>query len=133
MGWIIQALKQRLPEAPKIPDKRVHKVCLFIQDHYADKITLEQLAEITHVSESHLRLLFRTNLNISPMAYLQQVRLNKAKELLLLTSYPIRDIAEMVGFDDWSYFGRVFRKVKNISPNEYRKRSRVLLNENTSR
>ncbi len=125
MAWVMQSLHHRLPDGPKFKDIRVEQACMYIQKNYEKKLSLQDIAQVAHTSESHLRLLFRQNLLSSPVNYLRQVRLDKAKEFLMMTSHSIQEISHFVGFDDVSYFSRVFRKETNMSPNEYRKQGRM--------
>jgi AraC-like DNA-binding protein len=111
-----------LPEVPKLLDERIEHVCSYVAAHYTDKLTMGDLCEIVFMSESHLRLLFKKRLNISPMNYVLSYRLEKAKELLIETTNPIGLIAQSVGIDDISYFSRIFRKRERMTPAEYRRR-----------
>jgi AraC-like DNA-binding protein len=120
---VFRLLKNKLPVKPTLMDERVQKVCLFVDNHYAEKLTMRELCETAYISESQLRVLFKKTLDISPMDYLLQFRLQKAKELLMLTDEPIGTIANECGFEELSYFSRMFRKRENVSPREYRKRN----------
>jgi AraC-like DNA-binding protein len=125
MAWIMESLNNRLPEIPVFKDMRVHQTCMYILENYEKNLNLNDLAKVAHISESHLRLLFQENLSLSPMNYLRQVRLDKAKEFLFLTSYTIQEISNLVGFEDTSYFSRVFRKETGMTPIEYRKQGKL--------
>jgi AraC-like DNA-binding protein len=119
---LLQLAEHAIPPHPKQMDPRVETVCSYVDTRYADKITTQDLCSKVFISESQLRLLFKNNLAVSPMEYILQVRLNKAKELLLETNRPIGEIARSVGFDDISYFIRVFRRKERITPAQYRRR-----------
>ncbi|MDF2647625.1 MAG: hypothetical protein K0Q73_3430 [Paenibacillus sp.] len=121
LAMVFDLLQKHLPSGPKLMDDRVQKVCNYIVHQYAEKLSLKNLSEIVFLSESQLRVMFKKTLNVSPMNYLLQVRLQKAKELLLLTEEPIGKIASAVGFDELSYFCRMFRKKEKISPAVYRR------------
>jgi transcriptional regulator GlxA family with amidase domain len=90
-------------------DPRLQQVLLYIEDHLADKLSLKRLARQVFLSESHLSLLNRQKLKMAPMEYVRQVRLHKARELLLTTNYRIKEIAEMVGFGEQSQLSSAFR------------------------
>jgi AraC-like DNA-binding protein len=110
-----------LPVAPKLPDARIEKVCEFVENHYAKPLTIGDLCKSAFLSDGHLRQLFKKNLNITPMNYIQKVRLEKAKDLLVGTVEPVSQIARKVGFEDVSYFSRIFRRQELMTPVQYRK------------
>jgi AraC-like DNA-binding protein len=85
---------------------------------------ISNLARHIYTSESHLRMLFRKTLGISPMDYLQQERMRRTRELLLNTEYSIKEISEKTGFANQNIFSRAFVNLEGISPREYRKRLR---------
>jgi AraC-like DNA-binding protein len=121
LAAVFHLLQSQLPTGPKLLDDRVQKVCHYIGNHYAEKLSLKDLSEIVFLSESQLRVLFKKTLNVSPMNYMHQVRLQKAKEMLMVTDEPIGTIASAVGFDELSYFCRMFRKKEKVSPAKYRR------------
>lgn len=110
------------PERNKKEFKQIIKsACDFIHAHYQDDLTLTQMAEYTNVSISHFGSLFKRYTGETLIAYINQVRVEKAKELLRNSDDKIYLIAEKVGFSSQHYFIRVFKNVKGMSPNEYRK------------
>lgn len=110
------------PERNKKELKQVIKTaCDFIHSHYPDDLTLTQMAEYTNLSISHFSSLFKRYTGESLIAYINQVRVEKAKELLRNSNDKIYLIAEEVGFSSQPYFIRVFKNVTGMSPNEYRK------------
>lgn len=96
----------------------------YIRQNTANKITVGELAEFCHCSESYLSRIFkrRTGLNIN--VYVNKVRVEQAKNSLLLSSDSIGEIASRVGFSDPNYFSRVFTQIIGISPKEFRRRFR---------
>lgn len=92
----------------------------YIREHYEEKLTLEKVAENIYVSHWHLSRLLNQHLEKNFSDLLNQVRLEKAKELLKNPSYRVSDVGEMVGFTDAAHFSRVFKKLEGISANEYR-------------
>jgi AraC-like DNA-binding protein len=124
--WLIvvfRILRNRIPDKPALMDERVQTVCRVIGDGYAAKLTVKELCETVFLSESQLRVLFKKALNMSPMDYLRDIRMKKAKELLILTNKPVGLIAQECGFEEISYFSRMFRKKESISPKEYRRKN----------
>ena len=94
----------------------------YIHDHYAEKITLEEIAASASVSKSNALRLFHSCIHVSPVAYLIQYRLTKAAELLCTTEKTISVIAEESGFIGAGYFCRKFREYYQMTPKEYRKK-----------
>ena len=92
----------------------------YIEEHYNEKITLTQVAEMTYVSQWHLSKLLNKEEGKNFSEILNCIRVRHAKELLKDPAYRIADVAEMVGFTDVAHFSRVFKKTEGISANEYR-------------
>ena len=92
----------------------------FIEQHYAEKLTLTEVAESVYVSQWHLSKLISKNTGQSFSELLNGVRIARAKELLKDPSLKIWEISEQVGFTDVTHFSRIFKKMENRSANEYR-------------
>ena len=82
---------------------------------------ITQLAQAARLSPSRLAHLFRQEMGIAPMQYLEQIRIQRAQELLLVTGNPIAQVAREVGFRDPFYFNRIFRKHCEVGPRAFRK------------
>lgn len=98
----------------------VNNAINYIETHYAQKITLSEVAEKTYISQWHLSKLLNRNLGQNFSEILNNVRIKEAQKLLKDPSLRIGDIAERVGFIDLAHFSRVFKKIMGISANEYR-------------
>ncbi|GIP34745.1 AraC family transcriptional regulator [Paenibacillus sp. J2TS4] len=92
--------------------------------HYQEPLTLEQLAQMAGLSVSHYSRLFKKYTGYSPIDYLTHIRVDRAKELLVLSGYRLKSIANSVGYSDEFYFSRIFKKIEGISPREYAKKHR---------
>lgn len=92
----------------------------YIYNHLYGTITLDQLADLCHLSPNYLSSLFKKEVGISISEYTQQRRIDEAKRLLALTNYPISDIGTWLNFNDQSYFIKVFKKFTGITPKQYR-------------
>ncbi|WP_270169946.1 AraC family transcriptional regulator [Paenibacillus sp. SYP-B4298] len=92
----------------------------YIEEHYHEPITLELLEELLGCNSRMLLRKFRAEWNTTPIDYLIQIRLGKAKELLAGTWSAVKDIAEQVGYTDHYYFSRLFKKHTGMSPLQYR-------------
>lgn len=105
-------------------DPRIATVLVHLHANYRRRVTLEQLGKLIHASPAHMRDLFKRTIGQSPIAYLQNVRLEKARQLLRATDLPVGEIARETGWEDQTAFGRVFRKRNGLAPAEYRASAR---------
>ena len=93
----------------------------FIHENYNRQITLKEIADCVHISESGALQLFRHGIHLSPVAYLIQYRLKRAADLLVNTNKTVANIAYETGFSDVGYFCRTFRKYYHQTAMSYRK------------
>lgn len=109
-----------------VPDSntitRMKQLLQYIDEHYAEEITNQILMVQASCSESVLLRSFKKTVGISPMRYIINYRIEKAAALLLSTNAKSCDIAIECGFNDFSYFTKIFHKIKGETPIEYRKR-----------
>ncbi len=96
------------------------EIISFIQGHYAEKITLNDISKATFYSSAYCENEFKRTTGKSIINYLIDVRINAAKKLLAESSMSCAGIAATVGFDDANYFSRVFKKRTGYSPLRYR-------------
>lgn len=94
----------------------------YIADHYRENIKVSQLSANCHLSESHFRRLFSKCMHMSPVEYMNLVRIRTACEYLKKTDRAVADIATECGFTTDSTFNRNFRSLMGISPAEWRKK-----------
>lgn len=99
----------------------IAKSIAYIDEHFREKIYLDELAEMTNLSLRHFTRLFTSAYKITPLCYINSLRLNFACELLKNSSVSISEIAYSSGFSDSNYFSRIFKKNFGKSPVEYRK------------
>ncbi len=92
----------------------------FIEENYAESITLADIANAGNVCKSGCTAMFNAVLNQPPVSFLIDYRLNKARELLQTTSRSVSEIATLVGFSGVSYFTERFRKCYGITPRDFR-------------
>lgn len=92
----------------------------FIEKNYLNQINITQLSEEFHINACYFSQLFKKEVGCTFTDYLAKKRIDYAGKLLLETDLKVNEIAEMSGFHDYFYFSRVFRKIKNCSPTEYR-------------
>ena len=96
----------------------------YIDLHFKESLTLEQLSEEAHMSKYYLSHAFKREYGISPINYIISRRIDESKYLLAETDLSISQIAQLLGFSSLSYFSQVFRKVHGSSPAEFRQNSK---------
>ena len=101
--------------------ERTKLMITFMEKHFADEVSLKQVAQVAAISESECMRCFKRSTGLSPMQFLKEYRLIRAAELIQSTNRRISDIAENCGFWDMSYFAKSFKQLINESPTEYRK------------
>lgn len=94
----------------------------YIDANYAKNITLDSLAEITHINKFYLAHSFTECIGQSPINYLTDRRLEACKELLTSSNLSVAQVASSVGFSSQSYFSQIFRKKTGMTPRQYRNR-----------
>jgi AraC-like DNA-binding protein len=102
----------------------VKQVVAYMQQHHHRELSRQEIAEAVGVSKNYLTQIFHQELGILPWEYLNRYRIRRASKLLRETDRSITAVAECVGFEDASYFARVFRKQIGCSPQSYRERER---------
>lgn len=98
----------------------IARVLDYITLNYMEPLKIEQLADFCHISETHFRRIFSSYMNMSPLEYINFVRIQVACDYLRKTDKSISDIAHMCGFATPSTFNRNFRQVMGVSPREWR-------------
>ena len=103
-------------------DREITKVCEYIDNNYAQRITVEDMHQVAHMSKYYFIRVFKKYVGLPPYEYLQTIRVNKAKHLLLFSSQSISDIASQTGFADTNGFIKAFKEKVGETPLQYRKR-----------
>lgn len=104
----------------RLAQVRLKQMTQFIEEHYAEELSLERIAQAASVSKSEALRCFREGVRLSPVRYLNRYRLRQAQHLLLTTAFPITDIALGSGFDNVGYFDRLFKREYGVTPRAYR-------------
>jgi AraC-like DNA-binding protein len=118
---LIRNTQERVVARPRPKDERVDQACAILREHLDGKTQINEIASRVFLSESHLRLLFRQTLGISPKSYLLRARMEKARELLSMTDLDLAEISRLLGFENQSRFSREFRQFELVSPKMYRR------------
>lgn len=120
-----QLLEQLLQICPCVPAalelERIYPAILQIKDHFADRITVEDLSNTCAISSPTFYRLFRQTVGKTPMQYLNEYRLKQAAQLLLFENHTLSTIAEQCGFYDEFHLSRNFKVYYNMSPRDYKK------------
>lgn len=113
--------KEQKPAEREVRDmKRMKAMLSFLEAHYAEELTLEQIAESASVSVTECMRCFRRSIGVSPIRFLKERRLQHAADLLRHTERNISEIAVSCGFMDMSYFTKAFRQLYDVTPTAYR-------------
>ena len=96
----------------------------YIDIHFKEALTLEQLADEAHMNKFYLSHAFKKEYGVSPINYMTSRRIEESKYLLAETDLSLSQIAQLLGFSSLSYFSQVFRRTQEISPMEYRQNNR---------
>lgn len=117
--WILRYADLR-PAASAIAPEReaVRQVREYLQDHFHENVTLDRLSQIANLSPYHLNRVFSAEVGIPPHQYQAQVRIARAK-LMLMNGVPVAQVAINTGFADQSHFGRYFKRYMQVSPRRY--------------
>ena len=120
----ISLYEQRMAEEhePKEQGERVIiGITRYLQEHLEEEVSLSVLAEEFHLNPQYISQLFKNEIGVGFLAYLTNIRMEKAKKLLLSTSFPIAEIAQKTGYGDYRVFTKVFKKAEGITPSQYRR------------
>ena len=118
-----QYLYQKQHAKKKQEEQIVQQIQIWITEHVSDaSLTLESIAAANHYSSSYLRRIFKDVASTSPTDYLMNLRIEKAKELLLTTTLPAVQICEKIGISNPKYFYSIFKKTTRYTTSEFRKK-----------
>ncbi|RXZ80517.1 DNA-binding response regulator [Paenibacillaceae bacterium] len=123
-AFIAEAEQCIASKAADPSNENMKKLLQYIQHHYAEPLTLTDMAKHFHFNPSYLSSYFSTHNEEGFVDYLHKVRIGKAEELLQKGDAPISEISGLVGYSDHSYFCKVFKKSTGLSPSQYRRQYR---------
>ena len=103
---------------PLSSNNTMRKAINYIREHYKDDISIGDVAEEACIGERYLRKIFSQHLNLSPVDYLNQIRINKAIELLRITELSVKEVCFECGFRSPQYFSRIFKQLVGVSPSD---------------
>ena len=122
LAVMVEKLKDREPSSgdQNTGSFIVNQAIAYMEKHYAEKLTLQDVAEVCYVSQWHLSKLLNKYSEQSFYDLLNGIRINAAKELLRDPSLRVGDVGMRVGYADSAHFARIFKKIAGCSANEYR-------------
>lgn len=131
LSRLIFLLAQNCPPAEKTPGEkalrdgeRIKTMLHYIQGHYSGRVTLADIARSANLSENECLRCFHSTIGSTPIRYLQELRIQRAAELLAATGRKVSDIGAACGFQEMSYFAKLFREKKGCTPAAYRRTRR---------
>lgn len=104
----------------RITDNRIRKVLRHIRLNIDSPVSIDELSDMCCLSKDHFIRLFKKELQITPVQYINRKKIEKAQLKIITGDLPVKDIAYSLSFDNISYFNRLFRKYTGISPTQYR-------------
>ncbi|HZG85778.1 AraC family transcriptional regulator [Paenibacillus sp.] len=107
------------PAAPAV-ERQLYIALRHIERSYAKNVTVEELANLCHLTPSYVIRLFKQTFGATPIQYLQELRLKAAVSYLSTTDIPVQEIARMTGFSNLHYFSRIFKQKIGVSPTAWR-------------
>lgn len=108
-------------EPEKQEERTITGITKYLQEHLADEMSLAVLAEEFHLNPQYISQLFKNEIGVNFLTYLTNIRMEKAKKLLLSTSLSVAEVAEKSGYGDYRVFSKVFKKSEGITPSQYRR------------
>lgn len=118
LACLLQNIRSNLESTKEHP--LATKIKRYIKAHIAEKITLQKISEETYFSPFYCETVFKRETGYSIIAYAMEYRVEEAQKLLLEGAFSLKKVAEAVGFDDYNYFARAFKKATGRTPREYR-------------
>ena len=122
LSLLLRRIALSSDETSAASTEKILRVCRHMQNTLADDLPISVFAKLCHLSESRFTHLFREIIGKSPISYLTEARIQRAKELLEYSSLPIAEVGAAVGYSNPYYFSRIFKRHTALSPSEYRKK-----------
>ena len=118
----ISLFEQRVSAEPEQQEERtITGITRYLQEHLAEEVSLSVLADQFHLNPQYISQLFKSEIGVGFLTYLTNIRMEKAKKLLLSTSLSIADVAERSGYADYRVFTKVFKKSEGCTPSQFRR------------
>ncbi|MGN0294376.1 MAG: helix-turn-helix domain-containing protein [Lachnospiraceae bacterium] len=108
-------------ESKEQEERTIIGITRYVQEHLAEEVSLSVLADEFHLNPQYISQLFKNEIGVGFLAYLTNIRMEKAKKLLLSTSLSVAEVAEQSGYGDYRVFTKSFKKAEGITPSQYRR------------
>lgn len=108
-------------ESTEQEERVITGITRYLQEHLEEDLSLSVLSEQFHLNPQYISQLFKNEIGVGFLAYLTNIRMEKAKKLLLSTSLSIAEVAEQAGYGDYRVFTKVFKKAEGVTPSQYRR------------
>lgn len=108
------------PNYIKVNNKLVQAMLDYTNEHYSKDISIQDLAELCSINANYASQLFSQEVNITFSTYLTNLRIHMATQLLTQCDLPVATISNQIGYHDYFYFAKVFKKVTGVTPTSYR-------------
>lgn len=118
---IISSIRQALQDKEMLDNKPIREAKRYMEEHYSESLTLEIVSDFVGFNPAYFSSLFKKEVGITFLEYLTELRMSRARELLRETNLNISSICEAVGYSDVKHFTKIFKKMTDLKPNEYRK------------
>jgi YesN/AraC family two-component response regulator len=132
-AWLASSLHTLMNQVSDVADSKhsasITKAITYMKQKYALNPTLEEVSEYAGYSPAYFSRIFKEDTGMTFSEFLNEIRIEKSKSLLLTSGLTIAQISTMLGYNDQSYFCRIFKNVTGTTPDRYRKRSRRLETE----
>ena len=100
-----------------VTDDRIRNAITYIRNHISDDLCIDKVAETLCVSKNYFIRIFKKETGTTPANFIIQRKIEKAQLLLVTNDLPVKQTSYLVGFEDFSYFNRVFKKITSMTPN----------------
>ncbi|MGM9937929.1 MAG: helix-turn-helix domain-containing protein [Candidatus Ornithomonoglobus sp.] len=108
-------------DSEKQDERVISSITRYMQEHLSEEISLSVLADEFHLNPQYISQLFKNEIGVGFLAYLTNIRMEKAKKLLLSTALSVTEISSRVGYGDYRVFTKVFKKTEGITPSQFRR------------
>lgn len=112
-------LKEKNSE--KQEERTISGITRYLQEHLSEEISLSVLAKEFHLNPQYISQLFKNEIGVGFLVYLTNIRLERAKKLLVSTALSVAEVAQQCGYSDYRVFTKVFKKTEGITPSQFRR------------
>lgn len=108
-------------DSGKQDERVISSIIRYMQEHLSEEISLSVLADEFHLNPQYISQLFKNEIGVGFLAYLTNIRIEKAKKLLLSTALSVTEISSLAGYGDYRVFTKVFKKTEGVTPSQFRR------------